>query len=382
MADNAQVTVKDHPIQSTYTQDQINQLTSFINNSRQPQSQTFDRTDSNRLVFFAAFDGTGNDRNDPTRPETNVSRIERAMDSALASGNQGQTFYRRGPGTSGNRAEQIGDTITGASVEQTARVGYEAFADYVRSNPGKEITISGIGFSRGAATLSAFSNMVYTEGVPDLSSARIVDFVNGKEVVSYERYLIQPATADLGLLVMLDRVATGNARTPALQELPPAQNMRILSIQALDERDNLFRIDSFRDKATGQLDPRVTEIWIPGVHSDIGAGYKDNGIALNVLVGFREFIASSGQPIGALRPEDSADGKSLAIHNSFGGRRTQDDPDYGPGVGGWVSESRDENSVRYNNNPYVIDSDPQTYDDGSNRIERTYWTSPASIDTC
>lgn len=368
--DNAQVTAADHRVQTTYTPEQAAQLQAFQNLGRQAQSPTFNANDPNKLVFFVAFDGTGNNRFDDSRPETNVSRIERAVKTSVDTTGQGATFYSRGPGTQADSISAFTDTISGASVRTSAREGYDAFAEYVRANPDKQVTVSGIGFSRGSATLSVFINTVYNEGVPDLTSARSVGFVNGKEVISYDRYLIQPGDADFGLMVMQDRVATGVRGLPL--DLPPSQSLRVLSIQAQDERDNFFRLDSFRDKTTGALDPRVTEVWIPGVHSDIASGYANNGVGLRVLDGIREFIASSGQPIGTLRAQDSYEGKPLDIHNSFGGRRGVDDPNYGPGVGGWVSESRDENSVRYNNPPRVIDELRQNFDDGSYRVERTY----------
>jgi hypothetical protein len=83
--DNAQVTVKDHLVQSTYTPAQSAQLQAFRDLARQPQTPTFNANDPNKLIFFVAFDGTGNNSGDEARPETNVSRINAAVRTELAS---------------------------------------------------------------------------------------------------------------------------------------------------------------------------------------------------------------------------------------------------------------------------------------------------------
>jgi hypothetical protein len=204
--DNPHVTQRQHPVSGVYGAAELARLQAFRDLAQTRHFQSFNAGDNNRL-FFIAFDGTGNNRDSQELPETNVSRLERAVHAGLNE-STGMSVYLKGPGTQPDRFPSLADTALGYSVETTAREGYRQLVEYAEKNPGVNITISGIGFSRGSATLAAFMNIVYREGIPDTSSKYIVGYMGteGSEtpIYAYKKYLVQPGEADLGLMVMYE----------------------------------------------------------------------------------------------------------------------------------------------------------------------------------
>ena len=101
-------------------------LDSLQQQASQLQTQIFNASDSSARMLFFAFDGTGNNKDDPSLgPATNVAHIYGSADQALRSSNSGQAFYFKGPGTEDNLALQLLDGATGITVPET--VGETAF---------------------------------------------------------------------------------------------------------------------------------------------------------------------------------------------------------------------------------------------------------------
>ena len=362
------------PVVGNYTPEAQTKLDAFKEFSRQERSPSFDPSKNNSKMFFVAFDGTSNDRavDSENGLETNVARIEYAVKSGLKAAQVGDSIYLAGPGTGGGAIGNLVDSVSGDSVPGIAENGYAQFAAYVRENPTSDITISGIGFSRGAGVMSQFMAMVYERGVPDLSSERIEIAADGTKIVTYDKYLIQPGDAKFGTMVSLDRVATNERDATDRMALIPSKSLRLISIEAEDEHRSMFAKDGWEDRETGELDPRVSKVLLNGAHADIGGGYLLNGIALNVLEGVYNIFQNDGVPLAALRPQDLPGDKPLAIHNSYAGQSNSSDPNFGPEEGGYVSEPRDQWAVRYKNPPAVKTEFEERFDDGSWAKTRTY----------
>ncbi|WP_411881698.1 hypothetical protein [Polaromonas sp. YR568] len=232
------------------------------------------------------------------------------------------------------------------------------------------ITIGTTGFSRGAATARDFLNTVWNNGIPDTSSRVSLgrDPISNQERFAYTRYLVQPETADLGVAMLYDTVATGVVRQESLQRIPPTPGLQVYQIYAEDEHRSAFTLDSIVDPGNPD-DPRMHQWGSPGAHSDIAGYYTENGIALKTLEIGRNLLKNSGVPLAELPAALQYNGQALTIHDSFKGMYG---PDAGPQSGGYVSESRLQHAKTYDNPGALTGRAIQSFDDGSKIETLTY----------
>lgn len=210
-------------------------------------------------IYVVAFDGTENDRaqiNKDVERETIVATLA----TRLAQG-QYDVDYVIGPGV-GSKA----DAAICYSCETKAKAALLRLQAKVQQdwgeNPLTEIRVLVIGFSRGAAIGRHFMNLV-----SELWPAS--DTFPGRPTAK--------SVTTTGLL--FDTVATGQEQNLSLGISPTTDHL--LHLIARDERrDLLFKVvvDVDRDfpllrYAETRKSSRITEITLPGAHSDIGASY-------------------------------------------------------------------------------------------------------------
>ncbi|RYF30648.1 MAG: hypothetical protein EOO23_04685, partial [Comamonadaceae bacterium] len=129
------------------------------------------------FVFFAAFDGTNNDRtNLPLSGSpypTNVANLyDQAVDASKTNPNLEARYYP-GVGTGGQNG-----TLVNAAVSPTPAIHYAAeqalahFAEqaskYLQGNPDAtyaDLSASAVGFSRGSATAVVFAQLLNERGL-------------------------------------------------------------------------------------------------------------------------------------------------------------------------------------------------------------------------
>jgi len=146
---------------------------------------------SGQFVFFAAFDGTNNDRNDlpesGTPQTTNVGQLAYQVEDAARSNSNLVAGYYPGPGTDGSLfgSEALPWQVT-QEVINIANHAYNDFTtaamNWLDANPGANpmgsITTMVTGFSRGGAPAALFSQMLYEKGwwtpAPTPSSSLLV----------------------------------------------------------------------------------------------------------------------------------------------------------------------------------------------------------------
>lgn len=203
---------------------------------------------SNRKVYVVAFDGTGNNADDPNKPQTNVSHLANLARAGL--GGNGTAAYYAGPGNQENWGMMAHDTLTGQTMMATAATAYKEFVAWATEerakNPNVEISLAGFSFSRGGGTHTAFLNMVWEKGIPDESSRKVTYIPRfgedgrqwNEEVVEYDRYIVQARSANLGQHAFFDKVlGPGHMGSEILRNLPnaPADKLRALEIIALND---------------------------------------------------------------------------------------------------------------------------------------------------
>ena len=130
----------------------------------------------NQFVFFAAFDGTNNNREDLSYSgdpqSTNVGEL---YDQFFAARQQNQNFggnYYPGPGTEGTltASSWLPPQVT-QQVINTATQAYNDFArqasEWLDTNPGGSVTTMVTAFSRGSASAAIFSQILFEKGLVD-----------------------------------------------------------------------------------------------------------------------------------------------------------------------------------------------------------------------
>ncbi len=137
----------------------------------------------------------------------------------------------------------------------------------------EKLTLDVFGFSRGAAIARSF---IYAalfgqsgSGEPESLSAKLKEqgyTVNQVEVCFAGLY---DTVSTYGVLKTITRLGASNTRSLKLDAIVHAQ--KVVQIASADEHRQYFSLTNIKS-ARG----KGKEIFLPGVHSDIGGGYRDN----------------------------------------------------------------------------------------------------------
>lgn len=227
--------------------------------------------------ILVCFDGTGNEPED-ANPEiddqgaledqniSNVLKLHLRAGGHL--GEPGERFgqlslYFAGPGTRGGLLRRAVES--GLAPRSLDKIRARALSELRNIyQPGDEISV--FGFSRGAAIARRFVSHLQTLGLAD----------DAKGVEPGE-------TTPVSFVGVWDTV---------LSEGAPQKDRKLRSPAELGEQNgigsgvgriyHLVSIDDPRLVFTPTLfdpDARVTEVWFPGVHSDVGGGYRRSGLS-------------------------------------------------------------------------------------------------------
>jgi uncharacterized protein (DUF2235 family) len=251
---------------------------------------------------------------------TNVLKIYRAVLPVAADGTSQIPFYSDGVGSFiGNTAtpgrletavDRFYGGVAGSGYEERVKSAYRFLVG--NYHPGDQIFI--FGFSRGAAEARTL--------------ARFVDWVGGLLHKSDEYYipelfgvwgrerarpgaaeewfrkmhgLERPLPAEITFLGVFDTVISLGFRLAAdfqetdvptvgprfdfyVDKTPPAIVLTARQAVAIDERRWDFRPQIWRGPAPGRPPGSLAQVWFPGVHSNVGGGYDNDGLADNALM--------------------------------------------------------------------------------------------------
>ena len=204
-------------------------------------------------VYVFAFDGTENDRfnvNEDIERQTIVGYLSNKLEE-----NWFDVEYEPGPGV-GNKF----DTALGYSCRSKAEAALELLKSKIPQlkDSSSNIKIVVLGFSRGASIARHFMNIV-SETWP----------IDEEEISSH-------SVRSYGLLFDTVAMSTNELKLG----IAPTSDY-LVHIIARDERRTFFPLVvdndlAFEKNEIGNLviTPRLTQIKLPGAHSDIGASYK------------------------------------------------------------------------------------------------------------
>ncbi|TDK30995.1 T6SS phospholipase effector Tle1-like catalytic domain-containing protein [Luteimonas terrae] len=243
------------------------------------------RTD--QRLFVASFDGTGNSKDDPDKL-TNIALIDEQIRQRAEQTEQELGYtplgrgYVEGPGTQGG-ISGIADAIYGGSYAARLEDMYLQFVrqakKWVDENPNADIRILSTGFSRGAEQAAGFTRLVEERGIQNPTNAvakRNADGLIIGEVIYPNPPLREPGTV-VQAVGLLDPVGTG---APRQHDRRLAESVISgFQINALHDRRNLFQGTWIIDPGTTP-DGRFLNVSVAGAHTDIGGGYRRDGLGV------------------------------------------------------------------------------------------------------
>ncbi|MBN4080458.1 DUF2235 domain-containing protein [Beggiatoa alba] len=222
---------------------------------------------------------------------TNVVIMEKYIDSQPAEDYQfNLSVYIEGAGTLDKAADKtagfafaVGETGIPAKVVK----GLAAVVKKIRKNHTKkkdiieEITLDIFGFSRGAAAARNFIHQaLFAEDYTDIpqSSLKIqlkeVDYTVKKVKVCFVG--LYDTVSTYGFWKTALDIGAPNTKTLKLDAIAHAK--QVIQLAAADEHREYFSLTNIK---SARGDSR--EIFLPGVHSDIGGGYRDNSSEKQVI---------------------------------------------------------------------------------------------------
>lgn len=249
-----------------------------------------------RLIYCA--DGTWNspdqelDTYDLRKP-SNVVKLSRAILPISPNGTSQVVFYDTGVGTH-NFVDKLVGGATGAGLSDNIIQGYRFLAS--NYHPGDEIYL--FGFSRGAYTVRSLAALIANIGLlPNHQEYWLPE--------GYELYRSQATRKQFREYRVLNKSRTPSIRMVGVWDTVGALGIPVGILSAIGQRKFQFHdvslptavehayhalaIDETRiDFAPSIWNRKLTtqtveQAWFPGVHTNIGGGYADNGLANHAL---------------------------------------------------------------------------------------------------
>jgi hypothetical protein len=251
--------------------------------------------DPNLEQIEVSFDGTWDDK-DEMAIDTNPALVNDLF--------EGTKHYEKGVAT--DPSTNIVGGWFGAGISNRIDAAYNQVVADVNAahqrNPNAQVALIVAGFSRGSAAARAFVNVLNKRGVPDTSHAG--------------HMLAAPR---IGAMILFDTVGSvgipGTNLNPGLDLNIPANAENVLHITARDEKRTMFPLSSAKDPHHPD-DPRITEVALPGAHSDIGGSYANDYSQISLAMA-TDYLRRAGAHVDpAAMP--SVDDPSLRIHDTGG----------------------------------------------------------------
>jgi hypothetical protein len=258
-----------------------------------------------QLVIYVNFDGTGNNKNTVPDEESNVALLDDQLGAIAPS----DDIYEIGVGTTGDT--QTTDQALGIGATQRVTEAIARVASVIQAasldDPDVQPYIVVTGFSRGAAEARLFMTAIDEYGVPSVDNAETASSP------TYDTAHAQFPPGSVHMSAMLfDTVSTSmgddNFSIPGSVD-------SVVQITSQGEQRVYFPLTSIEagpDTATN----RLIEVQLPGVHSDIGGGYAQNGVSNINLYFAEEVLRDWGVPIGAPILPDLDSVATWTVHDS------------------------------------------------------------------
>jgi hypothetical protein len=264
-----------------------------------------------RIMFFN-FDGTDNEPVDAAQDKklfgfvednsiTNILKFHLLLGGSLKNENGdtklengSRSFYYHGIGTYGNFFERKYNAAfapEGADVSTILRRARKDFRDHF--NEGYDYIVL-TGFSRGAALARRF--------------AAIINDLLGSRRIIVEGVFDTVASMGIPNLNPHDRPSSDVVFEHG--HTLPGNVLKALHLVSLDDKRKAFQ------PTLMNRDGRVTEIWFPGAHSDVGGGYNFDGLSDNAMRFFMDWFEDQPELDIRFRSSRNIDYDNIFKHGS------------------------------------------------------------------
>ncbi|HET6273972.1 MAG TPA: DUF2235 domain-containing protein [Bacteroidota bacterium] len=248
--------------------------------------------------------------------ETNVLRIYRFLTGILHTGNVpvhygmvrplcasfsasdslGEVLYLNGVGSSGTVVNKAWAGATGTGTSERIMDAYRFLAERHVSGD----RIFAFGFSRGAFAARSLAGFLQYIGLPKvprvLGEEELEDYFRlyrERGAATYGPSLGRNAQVDfLGLWDTVGALAFGGILS-SFHLISPENVNHVAHALALDERRGAFKPEYWESTGRGQ---GVDEVWFPGVHTNVGGGYAEEGLSNIALAWVVSKAVEAGLP--------------------------------------------------------------------------------------
>jgi len=246
-------------------------------------------------------DGTWN-KPDQVGTATNVVKIARAVNPVDRAGNPQVVYYHKGVGARGGVWDQLSGGAFGAGISSNIEEIYL----FLLSNyqPGDVLYL--MGFSRGAYTVRSVAGLIRNCGILKREHLTLYDDAydlyrdrdmnsgpNSARALKFRKDYSHP-DFNIHFIGVWDTVgALGVPVTPLRfwnkkhfefhdVELSGRVNHAYQAL-AIDEKRKPFLPSVWKKQATSPASQVLEQAWFPGVHSNIGGGYRNTGLSDSAL---------------------------------------------------------------------------------------------------
>ncbi|WEM43816.1 DUF2235 domain-containing protein [Photobacterium sp. DA100] len=257
--------------------------------------------------LIVCCDGTWNDPDNRDGDVLSPTNVKQFFDFIPEIPDTQYTRYQAGVGTDGG-LDKITGGIFGFGISEDIRDCYQWIAD--KYKPGDKIVLTG--FSRGAYTARSLAGIICQLGIVDLHRHSESDWDEIIKTIYKEGYrnkesaIFLRAHHDIEFLPHSDKVfflgvwdtvgALGIPDDKAIANLfdnPKKYQFHDVKLShnvaharhavAIDEQRGSFTPTLWKDDVADPH-PSMSQLWFPGVHSDIGGGYKEDGLSNIALI--------------------------------------------------------------------------------------------------
>lgn len=256
-------------------------------------------------MYFALFDGTGQDLNDPEHLPTNVGLLAKQAELlARNPSNRIGSAYVEGIGTQKNFVSEWIDKGTAYTWDEKLEQGYVELArqtkQWKEQDPEAQVRVVGVGYSRGAVLSAGLARMVDKYGIADPEGLSFGRDANGNIAVQSDRPpLMAPGTVAQAL-GLYDPVATSFPR--GYDARTPPSSISALALAARDEDRVDFAHQAILQPGLSD-DRRSANLLVPGGHSNVGGGNRDVGLEAMSFNTMADYLnALRDRPLFEYRP--------------------------------------------------------------------------------
>lgn len=252
------------------------------------------------------------------RKPTNIVKITRALKPLSDDGSSQICYYDSGVGT-GNLFDKYVGGSTGKGLEKNIMEAYRFLVN--NYNPGDEVFF--YGFSRGAYTVRSLSGLINSIGL--LPKNQDYWFPEGyrlyqkRAVISDRKKFIKQNNCKempIKMIGVFDTIGALGVPVGFLNKISKKKHsfhnvnvspnvLHAYHALAIDEHRKAFKPAIWKNKKSEQT---LEQVWFPGVHTNIGGGYDDDGLANSAL----NWIVEKSEGLGL-----SFDHKYLKYFKSF-----------------------------------------------------------------